>query len=94
MADLLTPPLLRQYSNKLTLIMKNESINLDTTLTSRLTKAETKTILRISNKTLERRMLQREIGYEKDGRHIFFTMEDINKYRVSRKVRACGVPAR
>ena len=74
--------------------MKIELLNLDKTLTERLSKAEAKAILRLSMKTLERRMRLREIDFERDGRHIFFTMAGINKYRASRTIRACGVPAR
>ena len=61
---------------------------------ARLTKAEVMAVLRLSQKSLERRMRDRQIGYEKDGRHVFFTHHDLQEYRQSRKVRACGLPTR
>lgn len=60
----------------------------------RRTKTESAKILRVSIKSLERRMRTGQIGYAKDGRLVFFTDEDLENYLQSRHVRACGIKAR
>ena len=71
-----------------------KDISSEALMTKRLIKAEVQAILRLSRKSLERRMASREIGYQKDGRLVFFTPADIENYKNSRKIRACGVTAR
>lgn len=60
----------------------------------RLNKSEVAGLLRISIKTLERRMSNRQIAFIKDGRLVFFSRTDIADYQAGRKIRACGVAAR
>ena len=75
-------------------MVTEQNVRLEVLDSERLTKAEVQALLRLSRKTLERRMKSRQIGYQKDGRLVFFTTADIENYKSSRMVRACGVAAR
>jgi excisionase family DNA binding protein len=74
--------------------MKNQLMPAAGNGTDRLTKREVAAMLRLSPKTIERRMRSRQIGYEKDGRLVYFSAANVADYRSSRRIRACGVAAR
>jgi excisionase family DNA binding protein len=60
----------------------------------RLTKREVAARLRLSARSLERRMKTHSIAYQKDGRLVFFAKTDLAEYMANRKIRATGIPAR